>query len=123
MDFDAISATIQDSFELEIIHPVTGEGGWFIELASPCNTAAQTKVKAILDRDRKRRFSTPSQDERDGFELITARILGWKGLKKGEDDVSFTPEAALAIVSHPKAYWLRTLLMEALGDPTRPFTI
>ena len=121
MDFDAISATLKDSFELEIFHPTTGEGGWFIELASPCHAGAQSKVAAILDRSRKRKVSTTGQDERDGVELIAARILGWKGLKSGAEDVPYTPETATAILSNPKSFWVRSQLLEALGDASRPF--
>ena len=121
MDFDAISATLKDSFEIEILHPATGEGGWFIELASPCHAGAQAKVTAILDRSRKRKGSTVGQDERDGIELISARVLGWKGLKAGENEMPFTPEICTAILSNPKSFWLRTQILEALGDPTRPF--
>lgn len=121
MDFNAIADTLKDSFTLEILHPTTGEGGWFIELASPCHAGAQAKVASILDRSRKRKGSTTGQDERDGIELISARILGWKGLKSGEEEVPFTPEACMAILSNPKSFWLRNQVLEALGDPSRPF--
>ena len=121
MDFNAISATLKDSSEVEILHPTTGEGGWFIELASPCHTGAQAKVSAILDRSRKRKGSTVGQEERDGIELIAARILGWRGLKDGDAEVSYSPETATAILANPKSFWLRAQILEALGDPSRPF--
>lgn len=121
MDFNAIAETLKDSFTVEILHPQTGEGGWFIELASPCHAGAQAKVSAILDRSRKRKTSTTGQDERDGVELIASRILGWDGLKAGEEDVPYTHETALAILANPKSYWLRNQLVEALGDSSRPF--
>jgi hypothetical protein len=121
VDFNAIAACLKDSFEVEIIHPTTGEGGWFIELASPCHAGAQAKVVAILDRSRKRRVNTPGQEEQDGIALVASRVLGWRGLKNGEDEVPYSPETALAILGNPKAYWLRSQLLEALGDPTRPF--
>lgn len=123
MDFEAISNTLKDSFTIEILHPTTGEGGWFIELASPCHAGAQAKVAAILDRARKRKVSTTGQDERDGVDLLVSRILGWKGLKSGEEDVPFTPETAASILTNPKAFWLRSQLIEALGDPSRPFNV
>jgi hypothetical protein len=121
MDFNAIAETLKDSFEIEIVHPVTGEGGWFIELASPCHAGAQAKVAAILDRVRKRRSSTTGQDEKDGIELICARILGWKGLKNGDVEMPYSTETASSIISNPKSFWLKSQLMDALGDPSRPF--
>lgn len=123
MDFNAISEALKDSFTIEILHPTTGEGGWFIELASPCHAGAQAKVTAILDRSRKRKVSTQGQDERDGVDLLAARILGWKGLKSGEDEVPYSTEAAVQILTNPKAFWLRSQLIEALGDPSRPFNV
>lgn len=121
MDFNAIAATLKDSFEIEIVHPQTGEGGWFIELASPCHGGAQAKVRAILDRMGKRKMSSVGQDEKDGVELLQARILDWRGLKNGEEDVPYSPETCAAILADPKAFWVRNQLVEALGDPSRPF--
>jgi len=123
MDFNAIAETLKDSFTLEILHPTTGEGGWFIELASPCHMGAQARVSAILDRVRKRKGSTAGQDERDGVDLICARILGWKGLKTGEDEMAYSSELAASIIANPKSFWVKTQIMEALGDPSRPFGI
>ncbi len=121
MDFNAISESLKDTFSIEIIHPATGEGGWFIELAAPFHAGAQAKVNAVLDRSKKRKVSTASQDERDGVELIAARVVGWTGLKSGSDDMPYTPETAVAILSNPKSFWLRSQLIEALGDSSRPF--
>lgn len=121
MDFEAIAATLKDSFTVEIVHPGTGEGGWFIELASPSHVAAQAKIRAILDRTSKRKVSSTVQDEKDGVELIASRILGWKGLKAGETEMPYTPETAQAILTNPKSFWVRSQILEALGDPSRPF--
>lgn len=121
MDFNAIAATLKDSFTVEIVHPVTGEGGWIIELASPSHAGAQAKVRTILDRTSKRKISTTGQDEKDGVELIASRILGWTGLKSGDEEMPYTPETAMAILANPKSFWLRSQILEALGDPSRPF--
>ena len=121
MDFNAISATLKDSFEIEVFHPTTGEGGWFIELASPCHAGAQAKVSAILDRSKKRRVTTTGQDERDGIELMCAQILGWRGLKNGEDEMPHSHDTAISILSNPKSFWVRAQIMEALRDTSRPF--
>jgi hypothetical protein len=121
MDFGAISATLKDSFEVEIIHPATGEGGWFFELASPHHAGAQAKVAAILDRSKKRKFSTTSQDEQDGLDLVMARILSWRGLTSGGEEVPYSDEACMAILKDKKSFWVRTQLIDGLGDTARPF--
>lgn len=121
MDFNAIAATLKDRFEIEIVHPQTGEGGWFIELASPCHAGAQAKVRAILDRIHKRKFTSSGQDEKDMLELIEAQTLGWRGLKNGEDDTPYTPETWAAILADPRSFWVKKQVMDAVGDPSRPF--
>ena len=125
MDFEAISATLKDSYEVEIFHPGTGEGGWFIELAAPHHAGAQAQVNGILDRSKKRKVSTSKQDERDGVELVAARVLGWRGLTtgpKGEEvEVPYTHEKCVALLSDSKSFWVRQQLIEALGDTSRPF--
>lgn len=121
MDLKAVNETLKDSFEVEILHPVTGEGGWFLELASPHHPESQAKVAAILDRSRKRKINTAAQDEKDGMDLVIARILGWRGLQEGGEEVEYTPEKAAKILSDRKAFWIRNQIMEALGDLSRPF--
>lgn len=121
MDFNAISESLKDTFTAEIFHPTTGEGGWIIELAAPFHAGAQAKVNAILDRSKKRKVTSTVQDERDGVELIAARVVGWKGLMSGKDEVPYTPETCVAILANPKSFWLRSQLIEALGDTTKPF--
>lgn len=120
-DLSAIQDSLKDSFEVEITHPISGEGGWFIEIASSFHAEAQAKVSQILDRSRKRRVNTPQQDEADGIALIVSRILGWRGLIANGIEVEFTPQKAAEIIANPKSYWLRTQIMDAIGDPSRPF--
>jgi hypothetical protein len=121
MDLNAINATIKESTEVEIIHPKTGEGGWFLEIATPGNRAAQARVMSLLDQMRKRKVSTPGQDERDGVELLAARVLGWRGLTSGDGPVPYSHEACVALLADTKAFWVRAQIMEAIGDPSRPF--
>ena len=121
MDYNAIAATLKDRFEIEIVHPQTGEGGWFVELTGPTHADSQAKIREVIDTARKRLVNTSIQDEKDSSEILCARVLGWRGLESGGKDVAFTPDVALKIVSDPKCFWVRSQLLRALGDPSRPF--
>lgn len=121
MDFNAISATLKDSTRVEIIHPVTGEGGWFIEVATSCNAKAQAAVRDILDKAKKTKNHTRAQKDRENAEFLAALTLGWEGLEKdGEEDI-YTHEKCVALYMDPCAFWVTDKVGEALGDPSRPF--
>lgn len=121
-NFKSIQAALNTSFPFEVQDPITKEpSGWVLELATPAHAAAQARVTAILDRIRKRRESTGSQDEKDAVDLIAARILGWSGLEDGDAEVPYSAEVATACLSGAKAFWLRNQVIEALGDKESPF--
>ena len=121
MDIELINESMRESFEHEVTHPVTGEGGWFVELATKANASAQAKVAAILDRIKKRKATTQAQEDQDINALLCAHILGWKGLTGADGEVPYTPETAMKIISGPKSFWIREQLLAAIGDPTKPF--
>lgn len=122
-NFKAIQDALNTSFEFEVQDPISKEpSGWFIELATPAHSAAHARVKAILDRVQKRKVSTVAQDEKDTVDLLCARILDWRGLTDGETEVPYSPETASAYLTGAKSFWLRTQVVEALGDTERPFT-
>ena len=121
MDFNAIAATLKDSTRVEIIHPVTGEGGWFIEVATPCNVKAQAAARDIMDKAQKVKNPTRAQKDRDNAEFLAALTLGWEGLTKDGEEDTYTHEKCVALYMHPNAFWVTAKVGEALGDPSRPF--
>jgi hypothetical protein len=122
-DFKAIQAALCTSFDYEVQDPLSKEpSGWVLELATPAHAGAQARVTAILDRLHKRKISTAAQDEKDSVDLICCRILGWRGLADGADEVTYSPEMAISLLSGAKSFWLRRQVVEAMGDTERPFT-
>lgn len=122
-DFKAVQAALTTSFDYEVVDPFTKAGtGWFIELATAAHGAAQHRVRLVLDRMAKRKGSTVSQDEQDGVDLIAARIVGWRGLEEDGQEAPYSHETAIKILSGAGAFWLRSQLVEAMGDAERPFT-
>lgn len=122
MDFNAISSTLKDSTEVEIVHPVTGEGGWFIEVATPCNFKAQAAARDILDKAQKVKNPTRAQRDRANAEFLAALTLGWRGLTNDGAEDAYTPEKCISLYLNPNAFWVTAKIGEALGDPSRPFS-
>ena len=122
-DFKAIQAALTTSFDHEVVNPFTkAPSGWFVELATAAHGAAQSRVRGILDQMGKRKTSSLTQDEKDGVELIAARIVGWHGLEDDGMEVVYTPEVAVLTLTGAGAFWLRQQLIDAMGDTDRPFT-
>ena len=120
--FDFDSVIIQDTSPLKITNPLTGEEtGWVLTLATQAHAGVQAKVAAIMDRVRRRKVSTPAQEEADGLALLCAHVLGWEGLTFEGQETPYSPEAAAKVLGGAKAFWIRKQLLEAIGDPTRPF--
>lgn len=122
MSFDPASVTIQETTSLEILHPATNEPtGWVLTLATAAHATAQAKVAGIMDRAKRRKAATPAQEEADGLALLCAHVLGWEGLVMNGEAVPYTPEAAAKLLEGPRAFWIRRQVLDAIGDPTRPF--
>lgn len=121
MDFNAIAETMKLSTKVEIVHPITNQGGWFIEVATRCNVRAQNAAREILDAAVK--IKNPTREERDraNAEFLAALTLGWEGLTKDGAEDPFTAERCIEIYMNPKAYWVTNQVGNAVGDPTRPF--
>jgi len=122
VDFNAIAATMKESVKVEITHPTTGEGGWFIEVATQCNHKAQAAARDILDKSKSARNQTWAQKDRANAEFLAAFTLGWTGLTKDGEEDEYTHEKCVAIYLHPKADWVRGPVSAAIGDPSLPFS-
>lgn len=125
MDLGLINSTLRDTFEVEITHPVTGEGGFFLEFGSQHNPHTTRRVNAVLDgmRRRKSSTSTVAQDEKDGIDLFLARLVGWRGLKSGGEEQPYDEATARKVLSDPKSYWVRQQALDKIGDPAAVFEV
>lgn len=122
-DFQAAQKALVTTFEYDVLDPFTREpSGWVWTLTTAAHPESMKKVRKVIDRMRSRRgVSTPEQDDRDGAEMLAARVLGWTGLIENGEPVEYTPQKAMAYLSEPTAFWLLEQISEALGDSGRPF--
>lgn len=122
-DFKAFQNALVTSFEYEFFDDIEKKpSGWFLEVATSANETAQERIRGILDTIRKRKASSLAQDEKDGTDLISARILGWRGLEDGGKPVPYSQELAVQFLTGARSESLRKQLIAAMGDDERPFT-
>lgn len=114
MAFDINTVIPEDSIEIELLHPVTGDTtGAFISIAGPTNAEVKAETRRILDRTRGKK-STSEQDERDGINLMAARIIGWRGIVKDGEPIPFSKAAAVDLVTERQ--WIRKQLLASFED-------
>lgn len=106
-----------DRAEIEITHPVSGEGtGAFFTLASPDHPA---RKQAIAEASRRLRAAGDGQDEDLLNELANeasaASVLGWRGVKLDGAVLEYSQQAARDLLANPEMKWLVSQLSVQLG--------
>lgn len=106
-----------DRAEVEITHPVSGEGtGAFFVVASPDHPA---RKQAIAAASRRLREAGEGQDEDLLGELATeaaaACVLGWRGVKLDGADLEYSQHAAHDLLRRPELKWLAGQINGQLG--------
>jgi hypothetical protein len=114
--FDLTSIQSLDEVEIEIKYPGTDEStGWFITLAGPGHPKtiemAEIASQKNLHRQRMidqaqingRKYKAPEidveTDRRQNLEGIIGRVIGWRGLYVGGEEVPYSAENAQRILS------------------------
>lgn len=131
MELDLDSIATVDAAEVELLHPVTGEGtGAFVSLAGPEHPQRKAEVMAMLRRQRVRgaqqaqRFARgakldvpdPEDEERESMEMLARSILGWRGTKRGGELVAFSAQAVKDLLADPKCAWIVKQLLRAMNN-------
>lgn len=131
MELDLDSIATVDAAEVELLHPVTGEGtGAFVSLAGPEHPQRKAEVMAMLRRQRVRgaqqaqRFARgakldvpdPEDEERESMEMLARSILGWRGIKRGGELVAFSAQAVKDLLADPKCAWIVKQLLRAMNN-------
>lgn len=106
-----------DRAEIEITHPVSGEGaGAFFTLASPDHPA---RKQAIAEASRRLRAAGDGQDEdllnELANEAAAASVLGWRGVKLDGAVLEYSQQAARDLLAKPEMKWLVNQLSAQLG--------
>ena len=119
---DLLKLEANDTTVLEVMHPKRDVPvGIKITLAGPSHEASRQAIRAMQDRQAKRKIVSPEADERDLVEVLAARTLGWDGIESNGKPLPFSIEAAKELYANPKLYWLRKQVFEAGVEDARFF--
>ncbi|WP_424813569.1 hypothetical protein [Roseococcus sp. YIM B11640] len=131
--FDLGSIVVQDTTELEILHPQTDKPtGWKITLAGPGhpvtqeigNDAARERLKLEREQDAARvngRKWKPDAADPEAERLrilgrVAKRILGWSPVNLNGSPFPYTAENALDLLTNPQRVWAGNQVVERLGE-------
>ena len=125
--FDVKTITEVSEAEVEILHPITGEGlGAFVTLAGPehpdrksLEFARQRKVRAEVQRSGKYDIPEPEDYAEDQTEKLVACTLGWREFARDGQPIDFSKAEARAMFGSAGMTWMRDQLLAALEQRTR----
>lgn len=78
--------------------------------------AKQRRMRQQLAKTGKLEFNDPAEDEADESEMLTACILGWRGVVLDGKTLSCTRENVQALLADPKRAWFRRAVKESFDD-------
>lgn len=129
----------QDTSTMEILKPGGLEGtGWKIEFAGPAHPKTiawnDTETRKNLRRQQQieqaqvngKKFKSEDRDvaevRRHNVAWVVARIVNWTPVRLGDGDpVSFSEDAAIALLVRPNMNWALAQMLDFLTDE-RSFT-
>lgn len=131
--FDLGSIIVQDTTELNIIHPKTDKPtGWTITLAGPGhlitkeigNDAARERLKIEREQDQARvngkkwkaDVADPESERNRILGRVAKRILGWSSVVLNGAPFPYSTESALLLLTDPSRSWAGNQIVEALGE-------
>ncbi len=112
----------EDAFDLEILHPVTGEKtGLVIQVVSYRSERVkrvQRKLGNAAIREGKKnpkKVGTVEEIEERTNEIVAASIIGWN-MTRGGQAVPCTPEEIVKIVSDPRYFFIAEQVDKAADE-------
>ena len=95
-DLDYINTSQESGYEVEILHPKTGESlGMWVSVAGPDSDKARRAIQRGVDRAlRAQRTRRPSSaDIQDNYvRQLAETCISWKGFQENGQPIEFTPE-------------------------------
>ena len=132
--FDIAAFESEDTAEMVVEHPITGEPTtWRITLAGPAHatTIAQgdrlSRQTMREARDRETAIAngkkwkggeerTPEDNRRRNAEFLAARMLGWTPVRINGAELAFSTENAIRLLVDPRYFRLYQQVMNFLAD-------
>ncbi|MEH3108895.1 MAG: hypothetical protein PGN22_02190 [Agrobacterium cavarae] len=112
----------EEAFELDILHPVSGEKtGLVVQVASYRSERVkrvQRKLGNAAIREGKKnpkKVGTVEEIEDRTNEIVAASIVGWNMTRKG-DEVPCTPDEIIKVISDPRYFFIAEQVDKAADE-------
>lgn len=114
--------------EVEIRHPVTGDGmGAYVTLLGPEHEVRRAlafsharKVRAELHRTGKIPVTDPEEEADEATERLVKSLTAWRGIcDESGEPIAHSAEAVRKLVSASENAWLRAQLLIAMDERER----
>ena len=115
---DLSSLLPKDQTEVQILHPVTGEGlGITITIAGPAHPAKVAYERTALDTRYKSKkvVDVPYLMAEAEGELV-ARTLAWTNVELNGETLDCTPDNVAKVYGNPGFFWLKNQVASVSGD-------
>jgi len=117
-----VAFNFEEAFDLEILHPVTGEKtGLVVQVASYRSERVkrvQRRLGNAAIREGKKnpkKVGTVEEIEERTNEIVAAAIVGWN-MTKGGEPVPCTPEKIIEVVSDPRYFFIAEQVDKAADE-------
>lgn len=120
--FDGTAAKFEDGFDLDILHPATGEKtGLVIKVASYRSERVKRVQRRLANaairegKKNPKKVGTVEEIEEKTNEIVAASVISWN-LTQGGKPVECTPESVLKVVSNPDYFFISEQIDKAADE-------
>lgn len=120
--FDGTAAKFEDGFDLDILHPATGEKtGLVIKVASYRSERVKRVQRRLANaairegKKNPKKVGTVEEIEEKTNEIVAASVISWN-LTQGGKSVECTPESVLKVVSNPDYFFISEQIDKAADE-------
>ncbi|MET3648029.1 hypothetical protein [Phyllobacterium ifriqiyense] len=120
--FDGTAAKFEDGFDLDILHPATGEKtGLVIKVASYRSERVKRVQRRLANaairegKKNPKKVGTVEEIEEKTNEIVAASVISWN-LTQGGKPVECTPENVLKVVSNPDYFFISEQIDKAADE-------
>ncbi|MCX8282482.1 hypothetical protein OSJ77_20020 [Phyllobacterium sp. 0TCS1.6C] len=120
--FDGLAAKLEEGFDLDILHPATGEKTGLVVKVVSYRSERVKRVQRRLANEALRegkknpkKIGTVEEIEERTNEIVAASIIGWN-LTQGGKSVECTPDNVLKVISNPDYFFISEQVDKAADE-------
>ncbi|UXN64408.1 hypothetical protein N8E89_00515 [Phyllobacterium sp. A18/5-2] len=120
--FDGTAAKLEGGYELDILHPVTGEKtGLVIKVASYRSERVKRVQRRLANaairegKKNPKKIGTIEEIEEKTNEIVAASVISWNLTQDGKP-VECTPDSVLKVISNPDYFFIGEQIDKAADE-------